>query len=100
MTDDLRAAVKPLKWQTLGHGFWMATAPLFGRIRVDKYGVDEKPFDVSWSVPGYTDAFVSRAFEVADDAKAAAQAHYADRILSALTDDALAALRAKMAEGE
>ncbi len=96
MTDDLRAAVKPLEWyqRELMTGATLAN----GRSPFGPYiaGIDlhGKPY---WLWENDDESFDAASL---DAAKAAAQADYADRVLSALTQDALAALRAKMAEGE
>ena len=85
MADDVqttRLKVKPLEWQNLGGGFWYATAPLFGRIRVDHYCDD---YEVSWSVSGFTDTFCEGKFDTAQLAKAAAQATYEAGILAVVS---------------
>jgi hypothetical protein len=79
----LAVKVRPLVWRG-DADFWMAPAPLFGRIRVEPYGRDGT-FTVSWSVPGYSDWFINGAeYPTPEAAKAAAQAHYDARILAAL----------------
>ena len=81
--DALEAGprVKPLVWKDLADYFAKAEAPLFGNIRVESYG---SGFAVSWSVPGFSDAFCDGRWPTRDAAKAAAQADYERRILAAL----------------
>jgi len=76
--------VKPLMWEDLGNGrAYRAACPLFGSIRIEAYYSGE--FHVLWSVPGFCDSFTPGLYETAELAKAAAQADYEARILSALT---------------
>ena len=87
LRDELDAArserVKPLEWEDLGDRCHRAKAPLFGSIRAEAYG--SGVYYVNWSVPGYCDTFVEGGFGSLKAAKAAAQADYERRILSALT---------------
>jgi len=80
-----RAAVrvKPLEWEHLGGNTYRAAAPLFGNLRVERYGTGN--WHAAWSVPGSTYAFVEGEFPSHAAAMAAAQAEYDRRILSALT---------------
>jgi hypothetical protein len=80
--NELNVSVKPLEWKDLGFGFLVAQAPLFGNIRVEHYG-DE--FTVSYSIPGYSNTFAEGEFFTVEKAKAAAEAEYERRILSALS---------------
>lgn len=73
--------VKPLEWEHLGGDFFRASAPLFGNIRVERYG---DFFTVSYSVPGFSDVFVEGDFGSADEAKVAAQTEYDKRMRSVL----------------
>lgn len=73
--------VKPLEWELLGGRSWRAKALLFGSFRVERYA---DGYIVMWSVPGYSDAFVEGRWPTAEEAKAAAQADYEQRILAAL----------------
>lgn len=75
--------VKALEWEEIGSGFYRARAPLFGNIRVEKYG---KRFTVCYSLPGYSDTFTPGDFATADEAKTAAQADYEQRIRSVLEE--------------
>jgi hypothetical protein len=87
--------VAPLVWEALDSsgGYFRAAAPLFGTIRIERLGVD-RPFFVSWSVPGFCAAFIKGEFPTVEAAKAAAQADYAARIIAALDPAALAAMLA------
>lgn len=67
--------VKPLKFEQIFTNGWRAPAPLFGHIRLEKYGSD---WVVQWSVPGFCDAFVEGEFDDLQDAMDAAQTKYAD----------------------
>ncbi len=96
MTDDLRAAVKPLEFEENRPGIWLSGFVLGGEYRIRLVG--GQGFSVSRGALAVPQNDVW--FQSLRAAVAAAQAHYADRILAALTDEALAALRAKMAEGE
>ena len=84
--------VKPLEWEDLASHHSRARAPLFGSIRCESWG---GPFNVSWSVPGYTDTFLDKQFLTLADAEAAAQADYTVRILGALDLSAVEALEAE-----
>ena len=98
--SDLRAlieAVKPLEWAKSTPSGWrdnIHSVPLQYVIR--------GPFPDGHFIWMRVDGHGPGSSEVAtkDAAVIACQADYADRILSALTDEALAALRAKMGEGE
>jgi hypothetical protein len=77
--------IKPLEWEDIGSGFSRARAPLFGNIRVEKYGAR---FNTCYSLPGYADTFAEGDFSTAEDAKAACEAEYQRRMLSALAPQA------------
>jgi len=66
-----------LEWVQIGDNFWVARAPFFGTFRVESYG---HGWDASWSVPGFSDAFVDGRFESAEDAIAAINAKVATTI--------------------
>jgi len=66
-----------LEWVQLGDNFWFARAPFFGTFRVESYG---HGWAASWSVPGFSDAFVDGRFESAEDAIAAINAKVATTI--------------------
>lgn len=86
LSDQERAVevkIKPLEWEDIGSGFSRARAPLFGNIRVEKYG---DLFTTCYSVPGYSNVFAEGAFASAKEAKAACNAKYQECILSALVD--------------
>jgi hypothetical protein len=96
--SDIRAlikAVRPLEWQdwSARHRISATARSPSGTFRITQRHFPEMFFCLERpdSVP-----VTSATFE---SAKAAAQSDYAERILSALTDEALAALRAKL-EGE
>jgi len=72
-------AVKPLEWEHLGHDNWRALSPLFGYIRIDDYG---NGCTVNWSIPGVTGQLMPGKWASSDDAKAAAQAHFDQAIIS------------------
>ena len=74
--------VKPLEWEDIGPGFSRAKAPLFGNIRIEKYG---PKFTTCYSVPGYSNVFADGEFATAEEAKAAAEAEYQKRMTSALS---------------
>nr|WP_250808450.1 hypothetical protein [Neorhizobium tomejilense] len=76
--------VKPLEWRDQGNGHFVASAPLFGRIRVEHFGGD---YCVSYSVPGYSDSFVAGNFQSPDTAKEAADAEYQRRMRLAFAID-------------
>jgi Lar family restriction alleviation protein len=76
--------VKPLEWEEIGSGFYRAKAPLFGNIRVEKYGTR---FTVCYSLPGYSDTFTPGDFATAEAAKTAAQADYEQRVRNTLLDN-------------
>lgn len=79
-----RPAVKGLEWEDLGDGkAFRAYLPFIGSVRVEPYGVCGW-WEVLWSMPGQCDKLIPDVFDTPDEAKAAAQADYAQRILSAL----------------
>ena len=70
--------VKPLVWEELGESQYRATAPLFGNLRVERYGGSD--WMAVWSVPGFSDTFVDGVFQSAESAKGAMQLEYDKRI--------------------
>ena len=98
MTADLRAlieAVKPPEWDempTEGNAVGFMANTQYGRYH---YGADFAGDFYINTPDGQRDGFPTL-----EAARAAAQADYAARILQSLTDEALAALRAKIGEGE
>ncbi len=95
--NDIRALVRPLEWAKEWEGEYVAETRIgdaIVRAQRDHHGLPN-----FWWWSPTDDGGPTGAAPTIDAAKAAAQADYADRVLSALTDDALAALRAKMAEG-
>lgn len=81
----MTTTIKPLEWEDIGSGFSRARAPLFGNIRVEKYGAR---FTTYYSVPGYANTFAEGDFSTAEDAKAACEAEYQRRMISALAPQA------------
>lgn len=76
--------VKQLEWGELNEGkTFRALLPIIGSIRVEPYGVCGW-WEVLWSMPGQCDKLVPDVFDTPEEAKAAAQADYEKRILSAL----------------
>ena len=70
--------IKLLEWEKLGDGSaYRAPLPIFGSLRVEKWGGN---WEIVWSVPGYCCTFTEGVFGTADEAKAAAQADFEDRI--------------------
>lgn len=68
--------VKALQWEVLHSSHcYRAPAPLFGSIRVERYG--EGPWLVQWSVPGICDQLIDAEFETAAAAMDAADAYVA-----------------------
>jgi hypothetical protein len=82
--------IKPLEWEDIGSGFSRARAPLFGNIRVEKYGTR---FTTCYSVPGYANTFAEGDFSTADEAKAACEAEYQKHIRAALDTSSHAQLQ-------
>ena len=77
--------VKPLEWVDLGDGkAFRAFLPVIGGIRIEPYGACGW-WEVLWSMPGQCDKLIPDVFDTADEAKAAAQADYERRVLSALS---------------
>ncbi|KQS90330.1 hypothetical protein [Rhizobium sp. Leaf386] len=74
--------IKPLEWGKLGPGFYRAKAPLFGNIRIEKYG---PKFTTCYSVPGYSNVFAEGEFSTVREAKAAAETEYQSRMFAALS---------------
>lgn len=76
--------VKQLEWGELNEGkTFRALLPIIGSIRVEPYGVCGW-WEVLWSMPGQCDKLVPDVFDTPEEAKAAAQADYEKRVLSAL----------------
>jgi hypothetical protein len=62
-----------LEWRTLNPDFaFVAPAPLFGSIRVERYGTDE-PWEINYSVPGYCAKLVDGQWPSAASAKLGAE---------------------------
>lgn len=81
-----RAKVKPLEWDELNDGeAFRAFLPIIGSVRVEPYGCCGW-WEVLWSMPGQCDKLIPDVFDNPDDAKAAAQADFERRILSALVE--------------
>lgn len=76
--------IRSLDWEAIGSGFFRAPAPLFGNIRVEKYG---SLFTTCYSLPGYSNTFAEGAFATADEAKAACEAEYQKRMRAALASE-------------
>ncbi|WP_420010617.1 hypothetical protein [Tateyamaria sp.] len=74
--------IKPLLWEPLGMRQFKAKAPLFGNIRIEKWG---SKLNVLWSVPGLCASFIDGDFPDEDTAKAAAQTEFERRILEVVT---------------
>lgn len=74
--------VKPLEWELLGGDSWRASALFFGSFRVENFA---SGYIVLWSAPGISDTFIEGRWPTAEAAKAAAEADYRQRILSALS---------------
>jgi hypothetical protein len=83
--QPLVVGIRPLIWEDIGSGFSRAPAPLFGNIRVEKYG---ELFTTCYSLPGYSNTFAEGAFASADEAKAACEAEYQKRMRVALNTEA------------
>ena len=79
---DLPPKVKPLEWISFGDAAFVANTPFMIKLRVESF--HETSWYVTWSVPGYSDEYLSGTLNTSDEAKAAAQAEYDRRILSAL----------------
>lgn len=77
----VQPVVKPLVWEQFGSSY-RAKAPLFGHIRIEDYASGK--WAILWSAPGICDTFTPGGFDDPEAAKAAAQADYEHRILSAL----------------
>lgn len=75
-------AVKPLEWEDIGSGLSTAPAPLFGNIRVEKYGA---LFTTCYSLPGYSNTFAEGSFATADEAKSACEVEYQKRVRATLS---------------
>ena len=73
--------VKPLVWRELAGGNATAPFPLLGTIFVAK---SDGGFRVMWSLPGRGDTFTPGRWATLEAAKAAAQADYEARIMSAI----------------
>lgn len=69
-------------WKDLGADYWRASAPFFGSFRIEPCG--NQGFHVLWSVPGLCNRMIADLFTSVDAAKAAAQANYNSRILTAI----------------
>ena len=62
-----------LEWETLDPDFaFVAPAPLFGIIRVERYGTGE-PWEINYSVPGYCAKLVDGQWPSAASAKLVAE---------------------------
>lgn len=68
---------RSLSWVHLGGHYFRAAAPLFGSIRLEKFG-DE--FLVLYSVPGFSDEFVAGNFDSPQSAMDAAEHEYQRRM--------------------
>ena len=75
----LPTLVAPLVWAK-SYGDLVADAPLFGRIRIEKYF---EGFIVTYSVPRFSDALIPGRFPSVEAAKAAANAHHAAAVVAA-----------------
>ena len=79
--------VKKLEWEPIdGGNAFRASALVFGWIRIESYTIHN--WQVQWSVPGICNILLPSVFSTPDEAKAAAQADYEARILSALEPSA------------
>lgn len=75
--------VKALEWESIdGGNAFRAPALIFGWIRIETYTLHS--WQVQWSVPGICNLLMPNVFDSPSAAKAAAQADYERRILSAL----------------
>ena len=93
--SDLRAlieAVKPLEWT--GDPRWPGTS--WAKSVCGEYQISEEDEGL-WSLR-LGDSVVH--FRSREDAEKGARIDYGTRVLAGLTDEAIAALRAKLAEGE
>ena len=80
MCDDLASeiiaecrALEPLVWECLDGKHFRAKAPLFGYIRVERWSED-MPWEVNWSVPGFTSTLIDGIWDNLADAFAAVEA--------------------------
>lgn len=73
--------VRPLEFEQIFRNGYRASAPLFGHIRVEKFGDD---WFVNWSTPGFSDSFVHGEFIGPDEAMKAAQAKYEQLMAKAI----------------
>lgn len=71
--EDIVPKIKPLVFVKVSDMGWLAEAPLFGRIHIEKRG---KTWESIWSCPGYSDTFAEGEFDTADAAKVATQLEY------------------------
>lgn len=84
----VRVTVKPLEWEAIdGGNAFRAPAIIFGWIRIETYTMHS--WQVLWSVPGICNILLPSVFDTPDEAKAAAEADYRTRILSALETEAV-----------
>jgi hypothetical protein len=75
------AIIKPLIWEHLGGDHYRAMCPLFGNLRIERYGGD---YMVNWSVPGYCASFIEGEFDTFAAAVEATQAEYERRLSEVL----------------
>ena len=74
--------IKPLDWEHLGGDQYHAACPVFGSLKIERYGCD---FYVNWSIPGVCVAFIQKGFETLSKAFEAAQEEYERRLYQALS---------------
>jgi hypothetical protein len=79
--EDNAGVIRPLNWEHLGGDHYRAMCPLFGSLRIERYGGD---FMVNWSVPGFCDSFIKGEFETLTAAVEATQSEYERRLSAVL----------------
>ncbi len=79
--EDSGGIIKPLNWEHLGGDHYRAKCPLFGNLRIERYGGD---FMVNWSVPGFCDSFIEGEFKTLSAATEATQIEYDRRLRAVL----------------
>lgn len=79
--EDSAGIIKPLIWERLGGDHYRAKCPLFGNLRIERYGGD---FMVNWSVPGYCNSFIEGEFATLSAAAEATQIEYERRLSAVL----------------